>query len=123
MRGSFTVADRHEVEFQWGLFGSETYTVDGNEVLKLWSLSPRGRRKITVGEGEDQHDVEIEVDAVPNAKSWVIPGRWVARAYVDGELAVEDLTPGSPRSNSMAIAIAGVIVIFIATFVLTLLFG
>ena len=93
MKASFRIADKYEVRCQWSIGGLESYSVDGKEVLRMRSLGLRGRRKFKVGEGRDEHEVEIEMDVVPRAKSWIFPGDLIAKAYVDGVLVVEDLTP------------------------------
>lgn len=93
MKASFRVADKYEVQCQWSISGLERYLVNGKEVLRMRSLGLRGHRKFKVGEGEDEHEVEIQVDQVPKVKSWIFPGDWMTKAYVDGVLVVEDLTP------------------------------
>jgi hypothetical protein len=93
MKASFRVAEKYEVQCQWSVGGLERYSVDGKEVLRMRSLGLRGRRKFKVGKGKDEHEVEIEMDVVPRTKSWIFPGDWIAKAYVDGVLVVEDLTP------------------------------
>ena len=98
MKGSFRVGEQYEVEFYWSPFGLEIYSVNGEEVLRKQSLSTRGSRKFVVGEGDKKHDVEIRMDVVPTLKSWISPGDWVAQAYVDGKLVVDDLTPKTRRT-------------------------
>jgi len=93
MKASFRVADKYEVQCQWSIFGLERYLVDGKEVLRMRSLGLRGHRKFKVGEAEDEHEVEIELDQVPKAKSLIFAGDWIAKAYVDRILVVDDLTP------------------------------
>ena len=93
MKASFRVADKYEVQCYLSLFGLEKYSVEEKEVLRMRSFALRGSRKFKVGEGEDEHEVEINVDTVPRAKSWIFLGDWIAKAYVDGILLVEDLTP------------------------------
>ena len=104
MKASFRVADKHTVQCYWSLFGLETYSVDGKEVLRTRSLGLRSRQQFKVGEGEDEHAVTIEIDFAPNVITLLIhPENWIARAYVDGVLAVEDLTP-RPRSTVRVIS-------------------
>ena len=68
------------------------------------SLGLRSRQQFKVGEGEDEHAVTIKIDFAPNVITLLIhPENWIARAYVDGVLAVEDLTP-RPRSTVRVIS-------------------
>ena len=98
MKASFRIGDDYEVEMYWSPFGLEVYSVNGKEVLRKWACSIRGSRKFTVGDGEERHEVEIKVDFAPTLKSWFFPGEWIAQAYVDGELVVDDLTPRLRRT-------------------------
>jgi hypothetical protein len=102
MKASFRVANNYEVEIYWSPFGLEIYSVNGQEVLRKRSLSLRGSRKFVVGEGDERHEVEIRLDVAPTLRSWIFPGDWVAQAYVDGALVVDDLTPKIRRNVRQA---------------------
>ena len=93
MKTSFKVGANSEVEVYWSQFGLEIYSVNGKEVLRRRSFSIRGSRSFVVTDGGRTHNVEIKIDFAPTPGSWISPGNWVAQAYVDGELAVADLTP------------------------------
>ena len=92
MKTSFKIGPDCEVQIYWSQFGLEVYSVNGKEVLRTRSYSIRGSRKFVAIDGERTHDVEIKLDFAPTRKSWISSGDWIAQAYVDGELAVPDLT-------------------------------
>ncbi len=94
MYASFKVGDleKHVVGVYFSSFGLEVYTVDGFEVLRQWSFSIRGTRRFVVGDRE-KHEVEIVVDLIPSVVRWW-NSEWVAKALIDGEVVVDDLTPG-----------------------------
>ena len=89
--GSFTVGSEQRVVeiFLSYWSGLEIYTVDGVEVLRTRNYQLRGVREFDVGE----HQVVIKVDFWPSWRILLRPWDWVAEAYIDGELAVEDVTP------------------------------
>jgi len=95
MKRNFEIGEKvkHKVDIIWSIFGSEIYKVDGKEVLKKRSLSPRGSRKFTIKDEENTYDVEIKIDMAPKAKSWLFPGDWIVQVYVNGEPFISDLTP------------------------------
>lgn len=116
MKTSFNIGTDYVIDVCWSIFGHETYSVNGKEVLKKWSLSPRGSRKFVIGEGEAKHDVEIKIDFAPNFKSWISPGDWIASAYVDGELVVDDLTTSMRRTIIFADKIINIFLILLMVF-------
>jgi hypothetical protein len=67
----------------------EVYLVDGVEVLRMRSFQVRGDREFTVG----THRVTVRIDSWPSWQIILRPWEWIAQAYVDGELAVDDITP------------------------------
>ncbi len=88
--GSFTVGpEQRLVEVfcsYWS--GLEVYTVDGIEVLRTKNYQIRGVREFNVG----QHKVVIKLDAWPSWRILLRPWEWIAEAYIDDELVVEDVT-------------------------------
>ena len=92
MRYEFSVGERevHMVGIEWSTRGLRTYTVDGDEVLRVWSRSVRGRDRFAVGDAE-RHEVELEYDFAPNWRGWLFATDWRIRLLVDGELVAEDL--------------------------------
>jgi len=83
------------VEIFLSMWGTEVYTVDGVEVLRLKSMALRATRRFEVGDPE-KHLVEVKVDAFPSWKVFIAPS-WIAEVYVDGELVVDELYPEMRR--------------------------
>jgi len=83
------------VEIFLSMWGTEVYTVDGVEVLRLRSLAFRATRQFKVGESE-KHLVEVKVDMNLSWRSMIGP-TWIAEVYVDGELVVAELYPDMRR--------------------------
>lgn len=83
----------YKIDILHSFLGLETYKVNGEEVLKTRSLYLRGNIKFTVGSGTDRYNIEIKYDVVPTWHSWFYPVDWIAMAYVNGALYIEDLTP------------------------------
>jgi len=88
--GSFTVGpEQRLVEVFWSYWsGLEVYAVDGIEVLRTKNYQVRGVREFNVG----QHKVVIKVDIWPSWRILLRPWQWIAEAYIDDELVVEDVT-------------------------------
>lgn len=103
---SFTVgeSEKHTVGIHFSYFGKEVYTVDGLDVLRINSLSTRGVRQFELGEVE-KHSIEIRMDVLATWKCFFSAHDWIAEAYVDGELVVEDLIPKMRRRINTIIRI------------------
>lgn len=84
----FTVGDRetHEVGMLLTASGRRVCTVDGEKTHdeRIWAL--RGRRTLTIGNGE-RHDITIRWRTFPI---------WTVEALVDGELYAGDVFPDPP---------------------------
>lgn len=119
-------SERHLVEIFLSLWGTEVYTVDDVEVLRLTSMSMRAVREFEVGESE-KHSVEVKVDMLPSWKSFISP-YWIAEVYVDGELVVDELFPRIRRRLEMMsrifnfVLVASLAVLVILVLVMLLLF-
>ena len=98
MKASFRVGKDCEVEIDLSLFGLEIYSANGEEVLRLQRDSLGGSRTFVVADGEKKRNVEIKIDFFKTPKSWLYQGEFIARAYVDGELVVDDLFPKFRRN-------------------------
>ena len=87
MRYEFSVGEQevHTVGIEWSARGLRTYSVDGAEVLRVWSRSVRGRDRFAVGDTE-RHEVELEYDFAPNWRGWILATEWQIRLLVDGEV-------------------------------------
>lgn len=95
MKTSFYVGKEkpHRIDIEWSPYsGLEVYKVDGQEVLTKRSWALAGTRRFRVGDGDEIYDIEIRVDLVPKLRSWFYPGDWIAQAYVNGKLYIDDLT-------------------------------
>lgn len=73
--------DEHELLVAFSYLGFEKYILDGVLIHRAWDFRFRGKRKLKVG------DKELVIDLS------VAPGDYYCRAYLDGELYIEELFP------------------------------